>query len=134
MARTSLLDWTPAAGESGQRRANRALRRAFDRAAREHRVGKVRDVLAKIAAEAEAEYSRKDADADADADASEHAAEKPAKSSGKPAAKSSGKSKKAAEAAALAYTCGKCDREVAAGGREAHERTARHQRLTRLDA
>lgn len=58
---TTLLAWMPPQGASGQRHANRALVRAFARAAAlpEARTGRVRAILATIAAEAEAEYSAK---------------------------------------------------------------------------
>lgn len=127
MAKSTLLDWTPKAGESGQRVANRALRRAFDRACAAHRLGKVREVLAQIASEAEAEYrERTSAGEPAPAKASAKASAKPRKGKRAKAAK--------AEADNLAYRCGPCAAEIGAGMRATHEATARHKRAARADA
>lgn len=131
MAKSTLLDWTPKAGESGQRVANRALRRAFDRACAAHRLGKVREVLAQIASEAEAEYRERTS-------AGEPAPKPASAKAGKPASapKRKGKRAKAAKAEAdnLAYRCGPCAAEIGAGMRATHEATARHKRAARADA
>lgn len=124
---TSLLDWWPAHGQPGQRDAGRALARAFaDVASRpEYRVCKVRDALRTIAEAAHAQYAGK-ADAKADAPKAD-------KSKAKGKAKGSAKAAKAkADADALAYRCGTCEREIAAGMRSVHEATAKHRRLTAL--
>ena len=123
---TSLLAWLPAQGTPGQRHANRALVTAFARfaASPEARTGRVRDALARIAADAQAAYAARTGEADAPAKAPK--ARKAAK-----AAKAAPKAK-AAKAKSTpntrTYTCEDCARPVIATMREFHEKSASHKR------